>query len=386
MEPAYNKSLERHNNKQILENTDKMLYSELNTRPNIENSSPFKYRTLIDQKAHSQSTTTASNLVSPRSRLSLRWLYNICWFLVSISVLFYLLKNISKLKHQCQENDSQFEELQSSISENIDMTDDLTEKTDSDGNPSKWIIIAFSDITYIEVAKVWYNQLTKLGYTEHTIAALDHETYITLKEDSYRVMLTNEKLDRGGRFLKLIWKIRLFTLNSLLKEGYNVMISDVDSIWLSYRDLNKLPHMFDTFHSYGTTFPSDTYSRWKFVVCGCIGAYRRTENTLNLFKDLTEKCKYACDDQMTLNHLLMREYNMQWTLSPGSGNRFGYSKTKNLTSMIFDANDVARGRDLQGKCDKGWIISPKAKKSGDSKISKLKYYKKCFQDGVVDDL
>merc|ERR1712046_148174 len=99
----------------------------------------------------------------------------------------------------------------------------------------------------------------------------------------------------------------------------------------------------------------------KFVVCGCIGAYRRTENTLKLFKDLTEKCKYACDDQMTLNHLLMREYNMQWTLSPGSGNRFGYSKSRNLTSMIFDKDDVARGRDLQSKCDNGWIISPKAK-------------------------
>lgn len=90
-----------------------------------------------------------------------------------------------------------------------------------------------------------------------------------------------------------------------------------------------------------------------------------------------------------MNHLLMSDYDMQWSMSPGSGNRFGQSSKnsdKNLTSMVFDKNEVARGRDLQRYCDSGWIISPKAKKHGDSKLAKFKSYRSCFQDGVIDHL
>ena len=54
--------------------------------------------------------------------------------------------------------------------------------------------------------------------------------------------------------------------------------------------------------------------------------------------------------------------------------------------MVFDKNEVARGRDLQRYCESGWIISPKAKKHGDSKLAKFKSYRSCFQDGVIDHL
>lgn len=296
MEPAYNKSLETDQNTDTghnIPNSDKlnnnrMLYSQLNQ---IESS--FKYR------APQAGSTSFMNFRG----FSIRWLYNVCCILFTVVVLMHVFDKVANSKCPKSESeietDAEFEKLESDIAENIILTDDIEDENNdiesyeneakisakhsspdsSSSNSEKWIIIAFSDITYIEVAKIWYNQLTKLGYSEHKIAALDHETYVTLKEDSYRVMLTNEKLERSGRVLKLIWKIRLMTLNSLLKEGYNVMISDVDSIWLNYRDLNSLPPMFDTFHSYGTTFPSDTFKKWKFVICGCIGAYRSTPNT-----------------------------------------------------------------------------------------------------------
>ena len=39
---------------------------------------------------------------------------------------------------------------------------------------NNWKILAFCDVDQIPLAEIWYNQLTKLGYDEHEIAALDN--------------------------------------------------------------------------------------------------------------------------------------------------------------------------------------------------------------------
>ena len=54
---------------------------------------------------------------------------------------------------------------------------------------SRWIIVAFSSIEYITQAKIWYKQLTNLGYNYHHIVSLDLKTYqILTKNNTYRVI------------------------------------------------------------------------------------------------------------------------------------------------------------------------------------------------------
>lgn len=247
-----------------------------------------------------------------------------------------------------------------------------------------WTIIAFSDIKYAPIARIWYNQLAELGYTEHRIGALDRQTYDVLKADSYRVILTNEKLP-VTKFLRTIWKVRIVTILKLLEEGFNVFVSDVDSIWVKYRDLTSLPEMIDTFHSYGTTYPQNVFAKWRFVVCGCVGGYHSNANTVSFFKRLKERCENTCDDQHSMNNLLMRDYNMTWAIPPGMKNRFGQSNVDglSLTSLMFNNEEVSRGRHLD--CKASWIISPKAKKESTNKYARFMEYKQCFEPGVLPD-
>ena len=50
-------------------------------------------------------------------------------------------------------------------------------------------IIAFTDKTYMPLAKVWYHRLTKLGYKEHYLFTHDQEVYDELKSENCRVLL-----------------------------------------------------------------------------------------------------------------------------------------------------------------------------------------------------
>lgn len=272
----------------------------------------------------------------------------------------------------------------------------------SANSTNPWIIIGFANFAYIEVAKIWYNQLTALGYTEHKIGVLDHETFYELTFHGYRTILPDEKLLKKMSDVKLadkpitrlIWTVRLSAMKDLIIKGFNVMISDVDSIWIKYQNLNLLPTGFDSFHAYGTTFPQSVFDEQGFVVCGGVAAYKSTENTKRFFSRLVEECGSKCDDQMLINGLLIGEWNMDWQMSPGTGVRFGTSRNvtdsggKAFSSLIFNEEYVIRGRDrvevCKGDDSKAWIISPKAKKDGEMKLKLFETYKPCFKDGILD--
>jgi hypothetical protein len=49
-------------------------------------------------------------------------------------------------------------------------------------------ILGFTDSTYLPIAKVWYDRLTKLGYNEHYIGAHDKAAYDNLIRQNYRVL------------------------------------------------------------------------------------------------------------------------------------------------------------------------------------------------------
>lgn len=207
-----------------------------------------------------------------------------------------------------------------------------------------WIIIVFSDIGYSPITEVWYQQMSDIGYHNTRIYALDTATYrhFSLKNDTagqaYRIFYpahnSSDLLDRDWEsgikrkqkdyILKHIWEIRLKTCATLIQNNYNVMLTDVDSIWLKYYKLSSLPNFIDGFYGTGTTFPKDVYKTWHLVLHGGMFAFHSNPRTKLFWKVLAEKCNH-CDDQALVNRVVKNVYGIrEWDEIPGSSIRIGY--------------------------------------------------------------
>ena len=85
---------------------------------------------------------------------------------------------------------------------------------------NKWIILGFASTSYLFSAKMWYHQLSSIGYTEHVIVALDRKVYDELTYNNtlddhnyYRVLPsgpTGRYLDEPTRAMEgpgyRVWK------------------------------------------------------------------------------------------------------------------------------------------------------------------------------------
>ena len=85
---------------------------------------------------------------------------------------------------------------------------------------NKWIILGFASTSYLVSAKMWYHQLSSIGYTEHVIVALDRKVYDELTYNNtlddhnyYRVLPsgpTGRYLDEPTRAMEgpgyRVWK------------------------------------------------------------------------------------------------------------------------------------------------------------------------------------
>ena len=230
----------------------------------------------------------------------------------TISSISEIMKKMGRKFSEEAEN-RQRDILEQGKAEGIELSRKFSQKIDESINgPSQslsknWTIIAFSDKTYIPAAKIWYKQLASLGYKNHKIIALDEEAFEILLSENFRVERPIFYFKNEAK-LGNLWSLRLKTLQKYISNNQNIFISDVDSIWVTYKDLSLLPENIDTFHGIGKTYPDHVYEKWGFVICGCIGAYRANERSREFFEKLVENCKWQCDDQLSVNEMLMKGY------------------------------------------------------------------------------
>lgn len=99
-----------------------------------------------------------------------------------------------------------------------------------------WIILWFTDNNY----------LPDVGYENHVIIALDGSSYKYLKvEGKYRCEKGPGKVQGPG--IRNVVKLRLATVAKYLERGKSVFVSDVDTYWNYYFDLNKFSPQYDVF-------------------------------------------------------------------------------------------------------------------------------------------
>ena len=246
-----------------------------------------------------------------------------------------------------------------------------------------WLIVGFTDFNYVPVAKAWVDHMKVLGYENHRIIAMDEKAFENLKRSGYNVLKAvgdvSEEKDKGQR-LRKIWKMRIDTVYELLLKGYSVFITDVDSVWLKYINLDSLPKNFDGYNAIATVHPRSAFKKWGFTLCGGLGGYRPSSKMLGVFSSLKQKCLKNCDDQAALNTIYISN-EMVWVdhQMNGWGNNFiGYGKRSELKIMVFDEVQVMRGGTVDD-CDNAWIMNPMASKDVISKMKMFKKFKSCIK-------
>ena len=221
-----------------------------------------------------------------------------------------------------------------------------TRSTTSSENLKPTIIIAFSDINYWPAAKIWFHRMISLGYQQVRMYALDQIVYQKMltdigpdftfspKQESKNIKLLKigpnyvYKTEYDPKFKEKyyysvgsfknrakVWNIRVQTITSLLEQGYSVLSSDIDSLWLKYVNLDiffgKRKFNFDIVHSIAGFKPREVVDEWGFSVCGCLGFYRATRETLKWFDIYKSRCHAKCDDQDEIN-FMYRDLKIRW--------------------------------------------------------------------------
>ena len=225
------------------------------------------------------------------------------------------------------------------------------------------VILTFANSAVKEGAVEWYNVLTELGYTEQRIVAMDQPTADYLKSLSnnnggdggggggsdsairYDVMpytLCNAAADHDdphdynstirkeiyGLRWKYVYSQYLSPDEGNSKKKKNVLLSDIDNVFTSYRPLYDLEYSdYDVYHSYGTTYPTRIFEEKGFTVCGGLSWWRADSKTVLPFVrdlvvkhcgcslDITTGCDpgCSCDDQVEVSVLCMKV--LVWKIS-----------------------------------------------------------------------
>ena len=272
--------------------------------------------------------------------------------IVGISLIFYVVLNIF----------IQFSRDKRTLKMERQIFDEDVHHSSKD--KSKWIILGFSDINYLPVAKMWYKRLSSLGYQNHFLMALDILTYNELIKYNYRCNKIADGID--GRFSD-IWRRRLEVPLKYLKKGKNVFISDVDTYWNFYFSLDQLSPKFDAFHAYATTWPRTVWKKWGFTLCGGIAGYRSNKKTMMLLQELLDECvklQQKCDDQKLLNEKYAFSYNLNWIGDAA------YSEVYEYKITVFNKTFISRNRI---NCD-SWISTELSSKKIVAKLYQWKSY------------
>ncbi len=276
--------------------------------------------------------------------------------LIAIQVLFNIY-SYNRFIRRLDENSSKDESASSTKSGAGVLTNDVLRSTTN--NDIK--IIAFADKHYVALAKVWYERLSSLGYTEHYIVCVDDKSYKKLAKENYRLIqryITNPDYAHPVvGFGRQLYSLRLqFTLE-MLQNGTHVLVTDVDNIFNRYVPLaGFLEEGFDIMHAYEMKYPTNIFLKKGFVVCAGHQFIRSTPASISYLRDeVLGDCFKAnnCDDQVRYN-IALHKLRIKWNNNP-------LGKDRIKISSNLEENEGLLVEELNGRATLGDNIKLKIK-------------------------
>ena len=267
-------------------------------------------------------------------------------------------------------------------------------------------IIAFSDMKYQRAASEWYEKTQSLGYTAIRLIATDHEAFEKFVGAGYCAEL--ELTDITD--LSKLWRLRLKVLQRKLEGGYNILLSDIDTIFLRNVPLSEIAES-GTHVAFmeGTIWPQDVFDSQGFVVCpGMSWWSAETPHALSIVRRLRAKGPCSdleiggrvirekgpgdravdhCDDQREINRVLLGS-GIAWAVGQ-NGERKGHSAVTGLNVTVWGSTFAWRGslrRDSCPNLSRIWVAHPLSDNNAESKErSFIEWRQKCADDLVSID-
>ncbi|MGH6677681.1 MAG: putative nucleotide-diphospho-sugar transferase, partial [Bradyrhizobium sp.] len=171
-------------------------------------------------------------------------------------------------------------------------------------------IVCFINGSYLRIALNWLRGIEEIGISEFaTIVTMDLKSRLVFATKKVRTMhrpMPSWRLDD-------LWRHRTLVIAEILEDGFDVIHSDADAVWLR----NPLPLIFDgnedLVFSQGTIWPQESLEKRGFVLCCGLFAARSNDRTKRFFGDLIGRLRCDPDDQRVLN-LLVDERFPDWEI------------------------------------------------------------------------
>jgi hypothetical protein len=263
-------------------------------------------------------------------------------------------------------------------------------------------IVGFTDNVYSQIAVMWYERFTRLGYKEHLIICTDHlaadyfanehnstirfEAYFTPNHTEAEATLAWRSKKRLAR--ELMFAIRWKFVLEQLKNGISLVLTDVDNIFNRYVPLNDfLAAGFDIIHAFEPGgYPLHIFDKQGFTVCGGMSFIKANNRTIKLVEMMLENgCRRACDDQVVLNELIANKLDITWDMPPQrfeNGTIVPVAPTRSMTGVssvtghsikVWDGNFAYRGMMYPEVCppkEYNWVAMPAPVKPANVKMSR----------------
>lgn len=172
------------------------------------------------------------------------------------------------------------------------------------------IIVSFCNKLYKHIALNWVAHLQLLNINNYIVIATDRETekyLIKHKINTYYLRGTLSRRSGSG------WKWRTEALRNILYFGFDVIHSDLDTIWL--KDTRYLiTSNYDMVVSRDDAgFPKYVSEKWGFAICP---GWLFLRPTASCFLMLNEICsnKKDFDDQKEINEYLFDMFGENYTM------------------------------------------------------------------------
>lgn len=172
------------------------------------------------------------------------------------------------------------------------------------------VVAVFADSRYADVLDNWLVAARNLEIDEVVVGAFDAPLYERLRESGTNVLALNPT--ERPLSLAEFWHDRLKCILQMLEEGFDVIHSDADAVWLRDPRAQLSAADADVMFSQGTIWPEDVHAHWGFVACCGFFEARSTDATRSFFARCLARTEELGDDQIAVNRELV-DMGVEWT-------------------------------------------------------------------------
>jgi hypothetical protein len=176
------------------------------------------------------------------------------------------------------------------------------------------VIVTFISQEYLRVGLNWIEAMKRLKLTNFLVVAGDLKTCqiltdrdVTHIEARVGIGQTDSAYRSAAGFTEkglAMTTLKFPIVSALLDDGYDVIMSDADAIWL--RDpIPYMPGLADIAFQRVLYFPAPISQLWGFAACSGFAFFRHCAGTSGFVKDCIREQKKVQDDQLALNLALL---------------------------------------------------------------------------------